>query len=153
MKKMKAQRHAGNIKKAEAAANLKMAKAYARRKKAEAAERRKKAEANARHKVNEKWDKVKDSAKYRRAVARDFCHTVTGKIEEELLDGILLNLKNTGKPANSQRRILRRIVEKRQAQANHKKNGRTCDLTSKHISIECTATSLRTIRQKMSCRA
>lgn len=126
-----------------------MAKAYARRKKAEAAERRKKAEAKARHKVNEKWDKVKESAKYRRAVARDFCHTVTGKIEEEVLDGILLNLKNTGKSANSQRRI----VEKRQAQANHKKSGRTCDLTSKHISIECTATSLRAIRQRMSCRA
>lgn len=124
-----------------------MAKAYARRKKTEAAERRKKAEANARHKVNEKWDKVKESAKYRRAVARDFCHTVTGKIEEEVLYGILL--KNTGKSVNSQRRI----VEKRQAQANHKKNGRTCDLTSKHISIECTATSLRAIRQRMSCRA
>ena len=70
-----------------------------------------------------------------------------------MLDGILLNLKNTGKSANSQRRILRRIVEKRQAQANHKKNERTCDLTSKHISIECTATSLRAIRQRMSCRA
>ena len=102
----------------------------------------KKAEANSRRKVN--------TPRYRSASAKYVCDTITGKIEIEVLDGILLNLsiKSQTKSPSIQNRILRRIVEKRQAQANHKKFGRTEDLASIHISITGTCRCMEAIRKK-----
>lgn len=110
----------------------------------------KKAEANARHKVNKSWEKLEHTPRYRSASAIDVCDTITKKIEIEVLDGILLNLsiKSQAKSPSVQNRILRRIVEKRQAQANHKKFGRTEDLTSIHISITGTSRCMEAIRKK-----
>ena len=110
----------------------------------------KKAEANAHRKVNKSWEKVEHTSRYRSASAREVCDTITKKIEIEALDGILLNLsiKSQTKPSSVQNRILRRIVEKRQAQANHKKHGRTDDLTSIHISITSTSRCMEAIRKK-----
>lgn len=110
----------------------------------------KKAEANAHRKVNKSWEKVELTSRYRSASAREVCDTITKKIEIEVLDGILLNLsiKSQTKPSSVQNRILRRIVEKRQAQANHKKHGRTDDLTSIHISITSTSRCMEAIRKK-----
>lgn len=100
--------------------------------------------------INKRWECVEKTAKYRRAVAREACLETSKKIEIEVLDGLLLNLKyrNREKPMNVQRRILRRIVEKRQAQANHKKNGRSVDLTSLRITISCTSECLAKINRK-----
>lgn len=110
----------------------------------------KKAEANARRKVNKSWKKVEHTPRYRSASAKYVCDTITRKIEIEVLDGILLNLsiKSQTKSPSIQNRILRRIVEKRQAQANHKKFGRTEDLTSIHISIAGTSRCIEAIRKK-----
>lgn len=110
----------------------------------------KKAEANAHRKVNKSWEKVEHTSRYRSASAREVCDTITKKIEIEVLDGILLNLsiKSQTKPSSVQNRILRRIVEKRQAQANHKKHGRTDDLTSIHISITSTSRCMEAMRKK-----
>lgn len=110
----------------------------------------KKAEANARRKVNKSWEKMEHTPRYRSASAKEVCDTITKKIEIEVLDGILLNLsiKSQAKPASVQNRILRRIIEKRQAQANHKKYGRTEDLTSVHVSITSTSRSMEAIRKK-----
>ena len=110
----------------------------------------KKAEANARRKVNKSWEKVEHTSRYRSASAKYVCDTITRKIEIEVLDGILLNLsiKSQTKSPSVQNRILRRIVEKRQAQANHKKFGRTEDLTSIHISITGTSRCMEAIRKK-----
>jgi hypothetical protein len=110
----------------------------------------KKADANAHRKVNKSWEKVEHTSRYRSASAREVCDTITKKIEIEVLDGILLNLsiKSQTKPSSVQNRILRRIVEKRQAQANHKKHGRTDDLTSIHISITSTSRCMEAIRKK-----
>lgn len=112
----------------------------------------KKAEANARRKVNKSWEKVEHNPRYRSASEKEVCDTITKKIEIkiEVLDGILLNLsiKSQTKPSSVQNRILRRIVEKRQAQANHKKHGRTDDLTSIHISITSTSRCMEAIRKK-----
>ncbi len=107
-------------------------------------------EANARRKVNKSWEKVEHTPRYRSASAKYVCDTITRKIEIEVLDGILLNLsiKNQAKSPSVQNRILRRIVEKRQAQANHKKFGRTEDLTSIHISISGTSRCMEAIRKK-----
>ena len=110
----------------------------------------KKAEANARRKVNKCWEKVEHTPRYRCASAKKVCNTITKKIEIEVLDGILLNLniKSQKKPFRVQNRILRRIIEKRQAQANHKKHGRTEDLTSIHVSITSTSRCMEAIRKK-----
>ena len=110
----------------------------------------KKVEANARRKVNKGWEKVEHTPRYRSASAKEVCNTITKKIEIEVLDGILLNLniKSQTKPSSVQNRILRRIIEKRQAQASHKKYGRTEDLTSIHISIANTSRCIEAIRKK-----
>ena len=110
----------------------------------------KKAEANARRKVNKSWKIIEHTPRYRSASAKEVCDTITKKIEIEFLSGILLNLsiKSQAKPASVQNRILRRIVEKRQAQANHKKHGRTEDLTSVHVSITNISRSMEAIRKK-----
>lgn len=109
-----------------------------------------KAEANARRKVNKKWERMEETPRYRKAVAKDVCQTTTKKIVVELLDGILLNLniRSQSKSASVQNRLLRRIVEKRQAQACHQKNGRTDDLTSIHITISCTSKCMNEINKK-----
>ena len=108
------------------------------------------AEANARRKVNKSWEMIEHSSRYRSASAKEVCDTITKMIEIEVLDGILLNLsiKSQIKPTSVQNRILRRIVEKRQAQANHKKHGRTEDLTSIHVSIASTSRCMEAIRRK-----
>lgn len=110
----------------------------------------KRAEANARRKLNKTWKKIENTPRYRSASAKEVCNNTTKKIEIEVLDGILLNLniKSQTKPSNVQNRILRRIVEKRQAQANHKKYGRTEDLTSIHVSITSTSRCMEAIRKK-----
>lgn len=110
----------------------------------------KKTENNARRKVYKSWKKVEHTPRYRSASAKEVCDTITKMIEIEVLDGILLNLniKSQMKPASVQNRILRRIVEKRQAQANHKKRGRTEDLTSIHVTITSTSRCMEAIRKK-----
>ena len=110
----------------------------------------KKAEANARRKANKSWEKMEHTPRYRSASAKEVCDTITKKIEIEVLNGILLNLriKSQAKSAGVQNRILRRIVEKRQAQANHKKYGRIENLTSVHVSITSTSRCMETIRKK-----
>ncbi|MCQ2488858.1 MAG: hypothetical protein MJ143_06280 [Clostridia bacterium] len=80
----------------------------------------KRTEANARRKVAKDWAHLsRCSKKYKKAVAREFTSRTTQMMKEELFDGILLNLRcqERGKSYNEQKRILRRIVEKRQAQA------------------------------------
>ena len=110
----------------------------------------KKAEANARRKTNKRWEHVEASDRYRKAATKELCNMTTNKIEIEVLDGIFLNLsiKSQVKPSRVQDRILRRIVEKRQAQASHKKYGRSEDLTTMHITLTCTSKCMEDIRKK-----
>lgn len=112
--------------------------------------KRKKAEANARRKINKSWKTIENTPRYRSASAKEVCAAITKKIEIEVLDGGFLNLriKSQGKSTNVQNRLLRRIVEKRQAQANHKKYGRTVDLTLTYVSIISTSRCMETIRKK-----
>lgn len=110
----------------------------------------KKSNTNVNHKTNKNWQLLQESRRYRKAATREMCNAVTQRIEIEILDGIFLNLnsRNRGKSSNVQNRILRRIVEKRQAQANHVKNGRSNDLTSIRIAMTCTSKCLSDIKRK-----
>ena len=76
------------------------------------------------------WLRVESTEKYRNYVALVTCCKITESLKLELLDGvsIVLNERNSNKSEKKKRRIMRRIVEKRQAQAAHQKLGRTKDL-------------------------
>ncbi|MCM1078329.1 MAG: hypothetical protein NC344_00940 [Bacteroidales bacterium] len=112
-----------------------------------------KADAKIRRNINKRWRMLEKSPRYRSAVTREVFCTTMRKIEVEVLDGIFLNLKmkSREKSPSVQDRILRRIIEKRQAQANHRKNGRSEDLTSVHVSITCTSRCMERIRMKRHC--
>lgn len=83
------------------------------------AKKMKEKEARARRKINEDWQRIEATNKYRKAANKSVGMITTDKISSEVLDGILLNLneRNCDKSPSEQKRLLRRIVEKRQAQA------------------------------------
>lgn len=75
------------------------------------------AEAASRRQVVQRWQQLAQRFKYQKAASRASCSRTTQMLEEDLFNGILLNLneRNSKKSYCSQKRILRRIVEKRQA--------------------------------------
>lgn len=93
------------------------------------AERRRAKEAKARRKLNEDWQRIESTGKYRKAVARGAGWNTTDRIADEVLDGLFLSLnaRNYEKSASKQTRLLRRIVEKRQAKAIHAKTRKSRD--------------------------
>lgn len=111
------------------------------------------AEANARRKVAKSWELVGKVFKYRKAAAKESCGRLTQILEEELFDGIILNLKgrNGMKSYACQKRILRRIVEKRQAQSVHRRVGRTRSRYTNHIFRECTNKSMGDLQHYKMC--
>lgn len=78
-------------------------------------------ESKSRKRLYENWQRVEATNKYPRAVAKCAEKHTTARIAEEILDGIFLNLnrRSQDKSWSEQKRILRRIVENRQAQAIH----------------------------------
>lgn len=94
--------------------------------------RSKSKEAKAHRIVNEEWQRLEATGKYRKAAAKSIGWNTTDKIADEVLDGILLNLnkRNSEKPASEQRKLFRHIVEKRQAQAIHSKTRNSRDRKS-----------------------
>lgn len=113
----------------------------------------KKAEANAQRKVAKSWELVARSGKYRKAAAKESCGRLTQIMEGELFDGILLNLKgrNGMKSYTCQKRILRRIVEKRQAQSAHRRAGRSGNRFTKQLQHYCTSQSLDCLKRYQLC--
>lgn len=110
-------------------------------------------EANARRKVAKSWALVAQSVKYRKATVKESCNRLTQILEEELFDGILLNLsgRNGMKSYTCQKRILRRIVEKRQAQSAHRLAGRSDNMFTRQLQRYCTSQSLDCLRRYQLC--
>lgn len=99
------------------------------------------AESKARRKVAKRWTLVEHGKKYIKHAVRESCNAVMQKIKEECFDGILLNLKaqSSDLPMSVQKRLLRRIVEKRVAQSTYhqvgKKSSRfACSLQRSYVS-------------------
>jgi len=111
------------------------------------------AEANARRKVAKSWELVARGIKYRKAAAKESCGRLTQILEDELFDGILLNLKgrNGMKSYACQKRILRRIVEKRQAQSAHRRAGRSGNRFTKQLQHYCASQSLGCLQRYQLC--
>lgn len=81
-------------------------------------------------KLNERWKSLQCSRKYRKARSKEAYKEACIKIEEEMMDGIFFNLKerHSKKSLTFQKKIMRRVIEKRQAQATFRKTGRTNNL-------------------------
>ena len=111
------------------------------------------AEANARRKLAKSWALLAKGVRYRKAAAKESCERLTQILEEELFDGILLNLsgRNGMKSYNCQKRILRRIVEKRQAQKAHRLVGRSCNMFTKQLLRDCSSQSLSCLQRYQLC--
>ena len=124
-----------------------------KRKKQKMAQKRIQAEANARRRVAKNWDVLGHSAKYKKAAAKESCARTTQSLEDEVFNGILLNLsgRNSVKSFSSQKRLLRRIVEKRQAQSVHRRVGRTTDRFASHILRHCASKSMCDLRHYQLC--
>jgi hypothetical protein len=111
------------------------------------------AEANARRKQAKSWALVAQGVKYRKAAVKESCDCLTQILEEELFDGILLNLRgrNGMKSYTCQKRILRRIVEKRQAQLAHRRAGRSGNRFTKQLQHYCASQSLDCLKLYQLC--
>lgn len=104
-----------------------------------------KAEVNARRKVAQNWDRLSRGSRYQKAAAREACSFTTLNLIDELFDGIILNLneRNRNKSHNAQQRIMRRIVEKRQAQSTHRRVRRSMGALARHLRHSCVNMSIK----------
>jgi hypothetical protein len=101
--------------------------------------------------TNKRWMFLETTHKYRRSLAKETGNKTTEALKSELLDGlfITLNGRNNSKSDKEQARLVRRIVEKRQAQAAHHKIGRTDDLYASKVSRGNACKCMLAIRQQM----
>ena len=111
------------------------------------------AEANARRKLAKSWALMAKGIKYRKAAVKESCDCLTQILEEELFDGILLNLsgRNGMKSYTCQKRILRRIVEKRQAQSAHRLAGRSGNMFARQLQRYCASQILDCLKRYQLC--
>lgn len=111
------------------------------------------AEAVARRQVLQRWQQLAQRFKYQKAASMASCSRTTQMLEEELFNGILLNLneRNSKKSYCSQKRILRRIVEKRQAQMAHRHIGRSENMFANHMQRQCVSQSMKELQQYQMC--
>ena len=100
--------------------------------------------------ANEMWKNAEKDPKYRKAVTKSAYRTTTKKIVAEVLDGIFLELneKSQDKSLSVQNRILRRIVEKRQAQTVHRISGNLHDMKAHHLAKSMTSECISYIRKR-----
>ena len=112
-----------------------------------------KAEANARREIAKRWECMRHSNKYMTAAAKVSSNSLTEALKEELFDGIFLNLDGevAQKSYSCQKRALRRIVEKRQAQSTHHIMGRTRDRRASYTQRHCTSQSIKQLRSYQFC--
>lgn len=116
-------------------------------------EMKKRTEANARRKVAKRWEIVGRGSKYKHAAARESSMMVALQIEGEVFDGILLSLSSRKEKYSQSRkkRLLRRIVEKRQAQAAFKRVGRSENLFTSRLMEECFCRCMHELHRYQNC--
>lgn len=114
----------------------------------------KRKEAKVRRELAFKWSKISHKVGYQKAAMKECCKRLTLQIEDEIFDGIFLNLqgKSSSRSYSKQKRIVRRIVEKRQAQLVHSKVGRTCGGFARHMCQRCTSRSMEELAACQVCR-
>lgn len=118
-----------------------------------AAQKRVKVEAEARRKIAKDWERLGRSAKYQKSAAKMSCSNLTQALKEDVFDGIFLNFRGdaANKSYNQQKRNLRRIVEKRQAQSMHRIVGRSGDRYASHMVHHYVGKSMNQLHRHMWC--
>lgn len=103
--------------------------------------RRRKAEAKARKRIAEQWEHTHSTASYRLWAATAYSKLKCNRLKAELSGGSRPQAigRCNSKSAASLKRALRRIVEKRQAQAIHKMLGRSKSLLYASLVNKCTS--------------
>lgn len=106
-----------------------------------------------RRNLNKKWKCVEKMRIYRQALAKNACDGIISEILGECFDGIILQLneRNELKSYSVKKRLLRRIIEKRQAQSIHKTIGRTDNRLGRFKGIESVSNSVENIRRYQFC--
>lgn len=118
-----------------------------------AIEKRVKAEADARRKIAQDWERLSRSARYQKSAAKMSSRNLTQVLKEEVFDGIFLNFRGdmAKRSYRCQKRNLRRIVEKRQAQSMHRIVGRSGDRYAAHMLHHFVGKSMTQLRNHMLC--
>ena len=103
--------------------------------------------------IAKRWAIVGNSMRYKRAAVREANWNSFDDIKKDAFDGILIALSshNSGKSLNVQKRVLRRIVEKRQAQIAHRYIGHTDDLTASHLASVYSSKCMKMLHQYQNC--
>ena len=93
------------------------------------------------------WAYVEHGTSYIQAISIEACNHEICKIKKELFDDayLKLNVRNCMKSNTVQNRILRRIIEKRQAKPIHRRIGRTEDLFASYLLRISTTKSINNI--------
>lgn len=109
--------------------------------------------AKIRRRMIKAWSAVRSGVGYKRAAVKESYRETVRNIENEVFDGILLSLspRNCEKSMNVQMRLLRRIVEKRQAQVAHRYLGRTQDLLTSYTATANTKRCMKELRKRQNC--
>lgn len=113
----------------------------------------KKARAKYRMQMTDGWRHAEKGERYQKYAIKESCFRITDTLKEEVMDGIFLNLndRNANKPYSVQKRTLRRIVEKRQAQAVHHTLGHTQDAYAMRMERKAISRCMESIRRKQLC--
>lgn len=95
---------------------------------------------------NLQWSRLRKARRYQRATRRVACNKIVTDIQHNALDGIFIDLNenNASKSYQVQKRILRRIVEKKCAQAASK--------STKHYSPRFQESTSRTYIKHCMCQ-
>ena len=100
--------------------------------------------------IAEAWQRKSRTRDYRRAASKVVTNRTNEMIVKDVLDGVLLNLDvaRNGATASVQRRVLRRIVEKRQAQAICRVWGNNAGLFGERLTRRCTGRCVSELQRR-----
>ena len=99
------------------------------------------------------WESTSKMVSYKYASARESNRKIISDAKEMLYDGILLSLshRNSDKSSPVQQRLLRRIIEKRQAQAIHRIAGRSQDRLARRMTRAYSSRCMRKLYRYQNC--
>ncbi len=115
--------------------------------------RNKAKEAKARRIVAKAWQRKSETLCYRTATVKELCGKAMAELNQELFDGILihLNARNCKKSLPCQKRLVRKIVEKRMSQAVHHVMGHEYDYISKIQAKKYSSICMEAFRNHCAC--
>lgn len=100
-----------------------------------------------------RWELVARGNKYAQASAKEACWQMVTELTEDLMDGctIALKTRNSVKPNSTQRRIMRRIAEKKLAQKAQRLNNGYNSRWLNHCVDASTGDCMLAVRLKQIC--